>query len=560
MPRLEVRATDAALVRQALTGENAAFDALVERYRGVVYQAARRLTGDAHLAWDATQEAFVAAYRGLGSLQRPERFGPWLKRIAQRACARLVRMEHRAEPAEPAALERVAEARAVAERRPHADSRPDAAEAVRRALAGLGPTGRRAAELHYFDGLSCDEVGAFLGLSVGAVKTRLHRSRETLRRELVRMGAPGAKKLVIRYVTHWGWGAESLFHEAKSKELYAALYPRRSLQNEVWADAGLSREDALRIVARWEGLGVVRRRGNALTCLMPVVTDDDDQIMRPWREEIVERAMPGLHRQVPRARTAVEEVVTDRPQVDNVFTTLLLVYVLHWSGPLCEFRGGVLGSRTERGAHASYWCSGEARSVIPPSYGLRNFHGRGQEWHMGVVNAGNRCSRFDGLLDKWGGYFSGSQAQVLAAIGEGSVGDRELPLILRAAGYDVGDQEKLLADFEQAQLIERAGRRWRLAIPVLHRRDLTPTIRACHRVAGEMAQAFEAAMPTYERRVAQCSFRRCAFGDAAVKMLSDAEGAVIHRAMELGLLPGVPDEPAGDWGVFLLFRDGQKLW
>jgi hypothetical protein len=75
-----------------------------------------------------------------------------------------------------------------------------------------------------------------------------------------------------------------------------------------------------------------------------------------------------------------------------------------------------------------------------------------------------------------------------------------------------------------------------------------------------MAQAFEAAMPTYEKRVARCSFRRCAFGDAAVKMLFDAEGAVIHRAMDLGLIPSPPDEPAGNWGVFLLFKDGQKLW
>ena len=546
-----LRETDASLVRRTVSGDARAFDALAERYRGVVYQASLRRVGDESLAWDATQETFLAAYRGLSGLRRPDRFGPWLRRIAQRSCARLLRGASRTEPAEPEALERMA----AGQRQPRAGN----GDIVRRALAGVSPTGRRAAELHYFDGLSCEEVARFVGISVGAVKTRLYRSREELRRELTRMGAAEAKRLAIQYVTHWGGGADNLFYEDKSKEFYAELYPRGSLKDEPWAEPALSREQALAQVARWEALGVVGRRGNAVTCLMPVVTDEDEEIMRPWREEIAERAAPDLQRQIPEVRAAIEKVYEGRPDSDNVFITLLLVYAMHWGKPLGQFRYGIVGSQTERGSNASYWCSGEARTVIPPGYGLRNRSGRGHEWCTGVVNAGHRYPRFDAILDKWGHYFSGGQSQILATIGEGSVGEKELPLILRAAGYDVADKDRLLADFQQAKLIKPSGKRWRLAIPVFHERDHKPIARACDRLGAKIVEAFEAAMPAFERRVARCSFRKCAFADVFNRMFFGAADAIIHHAIQLGLLPFPPEKPSGDWGVFLLFLDGQSL-
>ena len=540
------RRPDAVLVREALAGQPAAFDVLMERYRGVVYQLSWRTLGDEHLAWDAVQESFIAAYRGLKSLQRRDRFAPWLKQIARRSCARLHRKAGPVEPVDPAAL---AALPAEGDR-----GGGHTAELVRRALAGLSPTGRRAAELHYFDGLSCEEVGTFLGLSEGAVKTRLHRSRETLRRELRRMGAPGAEKLVIRYVSHWGSGAEGLFYEQHSKELYAELYPQGDLSSQPWGETGLARQEALAQIARWEALCVVRRRGNSVVCLMPVITDDDEAIMRPWREEAVERAEPALRRLVPKVRAAVLKACGERADFDNVFASLLIAYTMHWGPTLGRFRYGVLGGYTSRGRGASYWCSGEARTTLPPGFGLRNRNGRSREWWLAVVNAGDRYSAFDSLLDKWGHYFSCHQPQFLATIGEGSVGDRELPIILRAGGYDAGDQEQFLADFEAAKLIRRAGQRWRLAIPVFHTEELKPVARACDRLSAGIAEALQASMPGFEKRVARCSFRKCAFSDVSSRMIGDAEGAVVQRMIDLGLVPGPPPQPAGDWGVFLILR------
>jgi RNA polymerase sigma-70 factor (ECF subfamily) len=540
------RLTDAALIRQTLAGQTSAFDVLVQRYRGIVYTVSRRLLHDEHLAWDATQEAFLAAYRGLGALRRPDRFGPWLKRIARRSCSRLRQATSRVETADPGLLERLPLTEAADEEA--------GSELVSRALARLSPTGRRAAELHYFDGLSCEEVAVFLGLSVGGVKTRLHRTREMLRKELTRMGTPGSHKLVIGYVQHWGQGAENLFYEAQSKELYAELYPRGSLADEPWRDLDMSRGEGLAQTARWEALGVVRRRGNAVTCLMPVITDEDEAVMRPWREEVATRAEPVLQRGVPEIRAAVEQVPGAQRDFDNVFSILLQVHTLHWSAPLGRLLGGIVGPYPERGHGARYWCSGEARTRIPPLSGLRNRGGQGREWRMGILNVGERYPRFDALLDKWGRYFSGSQPALLATIGERGIGEGNLPLVLRAAGYDVADAEQLLADLVQTKLIKRVGRRWRLAIPVFHERDLAPIEAACSRLAEGIVEAFQAAMPDYEKRVAKCSFRKCAFADVTTRMFGDAEGTVVHRMIQLGLLPAPPEEPSGDWGVFLVLQ------
>lgn len=77
---------DAALVAESLDGDREAFGRLYDGYarlvRAIVYDAFR----DYAIAQDLTQEVFLRAYRKLGSLRRPEQFGPWVAGIARQVC------------------------------------------------------------------------------------------------------------------------------------------------------------------------------------------------------------------------------------------------------------------------------------------------------------------------------------------------------------------------------------------------------------------------------------------------------------------------------------------
>lgn len=72
---------DADLVRGTLDGRRGAFDQLIERYQRRATSVAYRLLGNLHDALEVCQEAFVRAYRGLPTLEDPDRFGSWLLRI-----------------------------------------------------------------------------------------------------------------------------------------------------------------------------------------------------------------------------------------------------------------------------------------------------------------------------------------------------------------------------------------------------------------------------------------------------------------------------------------------
>jgi RNA polymerase sigma factor (sigma-70 family) len=170
--------SDAELVAAARAGDKRAFAALVERYHGVLLSTCRRATGDPDAAADAAQEAIVAALLGLDRLRDAARFGSWLVGIGLNLCRRWLAERARLAPA--AASEPAADGPAPDE----AAQAAFVAERVRAAIAAL-PAGQRAAvELFYLGGLSHAEVAGALGTRPGAVKTRLHKARVKLRRDL----------------------------------------------------------------------------------------------------------------------------------------------------------------------------------------------------------------------------------------------------------------------------------------------------------------------------------------------------------------------------------------
>lgn len=159
-----------ALARSARRGDMGAFEALVRLYQRRVYGLAFRHLRDPHEAEDLAQEVFVRLYRNLGRYDPERPFEPWFWRLAANVAASY-RSRRRATAFE------LSETTAAGERE---DTLP-----LERALADLSDDLRLPVLLHYYLDLPLDAVAASMGLSLSAVKSRLHRARAILRRVLV---------------------------------------------------------------------------------------------------------------------------------------------------------------------------------------------------------------------------------------------------------------------------------------------------------------------------------------------------------------------------------------
>jgi len=181
--------SDQALVEKAKTGDYQAFEALVNRYEGKVYRLAMRMLRNQEDAEDALQEAFLQVYRGLKGFEGRSTFSTWLFRLATNVC--LMKIRHRGtEPAQLLPLEEYLP-RHEEGGHPQIQDWPDKPEEVLlnkesrlkmfEALERLPAEYRAVFILRDVEGLSNVEAGEALGISVAAVKSRLHRARLTLR-------------------------------------------------------------------------------------------------------------------------------------------------------------------------------------------------------------------------------------------------------------------------------------------------------------------------------------------------------------------------------------------
>jgi RNA polymerase sigma factor (sigma-70 family) len=166
--------SDADLVGEALAGIREALAELVSRHWDTAVFLAARVLGSAELARDAAQEAAVAAMTDLGRLRSPDRFGAWFCGIALNVSRRWLRQLKPEVTGEPADLASACPGPAeLAEN-------ADVAARVRCAVAAL-PNGQQdAVMLFYLQGMSHREVAGELGISVNAVKSRLHQARAAL--------------------------------------------------------------------------------------------------------------------------------------------------------------------------------------------------------------------------------------------------------------------------------------------------------------------------------------------------------------------------------------------
>jgi RNA polymerase sigma-70 factor, ECF subfamily len=172
---------DVALVARAQDGDRQAFEQLVRRHADRLYAMARRLGLPSDAAEEVTQEAFLRAWRSIGSFRGDARFFTWLYRIGlneakrrlEREPARtLVRSLDDDAAVEPRDVREEPYARVV-----HAEVR----EALAAAVRALPLKYRAPLILRDIEGLSTADAAAVLGLGEAALKSRLHRARAAVR-------------------------------------------------------------------------------------------------------------------------------------------------------------------------------------------------------------------------------------------------------------------------------------------------------------------------------------------------------------------------------------------
>ncbi len=184
---------DKALLERAQAGHMDAFETLVERHQDRLYGLALRMTRSEADAAEVVQDTFFAAYQNLKNFRGESAFGSWVHRIA--ANNALMRLRHR----------RVVEAAEEELRSPEFTERGSLAEvpevdwsrradekvldeelgrAIRQGTDALPEGYREVFLLKDVEGLSYEEIAEMMGISVPAVKSRLHRARLALREEI----------------------------------------------------------------------------------------------------------------------------------------------------------------------------------------------------------------------------------------------------------------------------------------------------------------------------------------------------------------------------------------
>ncbi|UCC61227.1 MAG: sigma-70 family RNA polymerase sigma factor [Dehalococcoidia bacterium] len=170
-------------ISRSQKGDIEAFNQLVERYQQLVYNLARRMLGNKEIAEDATQDAFLSAYRAIGRF-RGGSFKAWILRIAANSCHDKMRM---AKKASVTSLDNLMEDAGDFIPDDKAESPEDYAirselgRFLNDSLACLPEDQRLVVILSDIQGLSYEEISQATKSSLGTVKSRLNRGRARLR-------------------------------------------------------------------------------------------------------------------------------------------------------------------------------------------------------------------------------------------------------------------------------------------------------------------------------------------------------------------------------------------
>ena len=183
------------LIARAQRGDLQAYDALVRQYEQLAFRAAYLVTRDEQEAADAVQDAFLRAYRALGSFKLGQPFRPWLMRIVTNlalnrveATQRRTRMTERYTQEVIVSADNPSPERELAKR--------EQSERLLQAVGQLTPAEQTLISLRYFLELPENEVAEALNVPKGTIKSRLHRTLARLR-EIISSEYPDLKELTL---------------------------------------------------------------------------------------------------------------------------------------------------------------------------------------------------------------------------------------------------------------------------------------------------------------------------------------------------------------------------
>ena len=194
--RLQARAPEMELIREAQAGSRAAFDTLVRQYEHQVLRLALHLTGSEHDAEDIYQEAFLKAFRYLGNFRFECSFYTWIYRIVSNLCMDQLRRKKTRREDHAVVMDHSGDEidllASVSDDRPFSNpakelDRKLLGERIQAALEKLTPRERIVFELKHYQGLRLRTIGEMLSTTEETAKNTLFRATKKLRMHLAEL-------------------------------------------------------------------------------------------------------------------------------------------------------------------------------------------------------------------------------------------------------------------------------------------------------------------------------------------------------------------------------------
>jgi RNA polymerase sigma-70 factor (ECF subfamily) len=170
---------DCEIIGLCLSGNTGAYEELVNRYQRLVYSIALNLLKDTGLAEDAAQEAFIKAYRNLGSYNPEYKFSTWVGRITYNTCIDILRKQRESTPLDEAF--EAGSPEASPEEAAISNERKKKLESL---IGGLDPKYRQPLMLYHISGLKYEEIAVVMKVPMTIVKNRIFRARKMLKEAL----------------------------------------------------------------------------------------------------------------------------------------------------------------------------------------------------------------------------------------------------------------------------------------------------------------------------------------------------------------------------------------
>lgn len=288
---------EAELVRLVRSGRHDAFTELVACHQTPTRRLCARMVGNVRDADDLAQDALVEAYLKIGQLRDDRRFGAWLRAIALNRCREWHRQRRMLRP--------------LTDSEASCDDGPDHSD-VRDGVGRLAPQIRHALVLHYWEGLSCQEIAVYTNAPLGTVLSRLHRGRRELRRILEEPDGDRAMANEEEFGQEVDAEIRTLFRlyptDGGARERLSILLdrsPGRVVEMIARADDGPQRADLALIIGRIGGRAVEatlacwlgtdsRLRSNAQAVFQRIVSRDGSRSLSPQSGRLAPRGVYAL--------------------------------------------------------------------------------------------------------------------------------------------------------------------------------------------------------------------------------------------------------------------------